>query len=96
MYGLAETLASGQLLLTTDSGPAHLANALGTHTVVLFGAGKESNTAPYNKDLRNIIRLGQLDCEPCEKNICVRYGTPQCLERLDTIQIIETVKLHLN
>lgn len=93
---LVEVLASAQAMLTTDSGPAHLANALGTQTVVLFGAGKESNTAPYNKELRNIIRLGQLSCEPCEKNICVRYETPQCLERLDSKRIVETVKLHLN
>jgi heptosyltransferase II len=93
---LVELLASAQLILSTDSGPAHLANALGTHTVVLFGAGKESSTAPYNKNLRNIIRLGELSCEPCEKNVCVRYGTPQCLERLDSVRIIETVKLHLN
>jgi len=96
LFQLAEILATARLLLTTDSGPAHLANALGTHTVVLFGAGKESNTAPYNKDLRNIIRLGKLSCEPCEKNICVRYGIPQCLERLDSNRIIETAKLHLS
>jgi heptosyltransferase II len=93
---LVELLASARLILSTDSGPAHLANALGTHTVVLFGAGKESNTAPYNKNLRNIIRLGQLSCEPCEKNVCVRYETPQCLERLDSMRIIETIKLQLN
>lgn len=93
---LVELLASARLILTTDSGPAHLANALGTHTVVLFGAGKESNTAPYNKNLRNIIRLGELSCEPCEKNTCVRFQTPQCLERLDSNRIVETVKLHLN
>jgi heptosyltransferase II len=96
LYQLAELLASAQVMLTTDSGPAHLANALGTHTTVLFGAGKESNTAPYNKELRNIIRLGQLSCEPCEKNICTRYETPKCLERLDSKRIVETVKLHLS
>jgi len=83
-------------MLTTDSGPAHLANALGTPTIVLFGAGKEENTAPYNKPLRNIVRLGQLSCEPCEKNICVRYKTPQCLERLDSKRIVELIKLHLS
>lgn len=92
---LAEILASAQVMLTTDSGPAHLSNALGTPTIVLFGAGNESNTAPYNKELRNIIRLGQLSCEPCEKNVCVRFGVPQCLERLDSNRIVETVKLHL-
>lgn len=93
---LAEVLASAKVMLTTDSGPAHYANALGTHTIVLFGAGKESNTAPYNKELRNIIRLGQLSCEPCERNVCTRYETPQCLERLDSERIVETVKLHLS
>jgi ADP-heptose:LPS heptosyltransferase len=93
---LAELLACAQLMITTDSGPAHLANALGTPTIVLFGAGNESNTAPYNRELRNIIRLGQLTCEPCEKNICIRYDVPQCLERLDSNRIIEKVKLHLS
>ena len=83
-------------MLTTDSGPAHLANALGTHTVVLFGAGDENNTAPYNHEYRTIIRLGKLDCEPCRKNVCIRYGTPQCLEQLDTHMIIQTTQLQLN
>jgi heptosyltransferase II len=96
LHQLAEQLASAQLMLSTDSGPAHLANALGTHTVVLFGAGNESNTAPYEKALRNIIRLGELSCEPCEKNVCQRYETPQCLERLSSHKIVETVKLHLS
>lgn len=92
---LTEILASAQVLLSTDSGPAHLANALGTHTIVLFGAGRESNTAPYNKDLRNIVRLGQLSCEPCQKNVCVRYEIPQCLERLDSSRIVELAKMKL-
>ncbi len=88
---LIKTLASAQAMLSTDSGPAHLANALGTFTVVLFGAGNENNTAPYNFENRQIIRLGQLSCEPCEKNICVRYATPQCLERLDTGKIVSAI-----
>lgn len=93
---LVQLLASARLLLTTDSGPAHLANALGTHTIVLFGAGNERETAPYNTDLRRIIRLGQLSCEPCEKNVCVRYGIPQCLERLNSLAIVEEVAGRLN
>lgn len=96
LYQLSEILASAQLMLTTDSGPVHLSNALGTRTIVLFGAGKESNTAPYRADLRNIIRLGQLSCEPCQKNVCARYATPQCLEKLDSYRIVDTVKTYLN
>ena len=85
-------LSRCKLLLTTDSGPAHLANALGTATIVLFGAGNENNTAPYNNDQRVIIRLGKLPCEPCVKNTCKLYGVPECLLQLDENTIIETVK----
>ncbi|MFN2437567.1 MAG: glycosyltransferase family 9 protein [Chitinophagaceae bacterium] len=88
---LVKILASAQAMLSTDSGPAHLANALNTFTVVLFGAGNEKNTAPYNSENSQIIRLGQLSCEPCEKNVCVRYGIPQCLERLDTQKIVSAI-----
>jgi len=92
---LAQLLSSAKVVLTTDSGPAHLSNALKTPTVVLFGAGNEANTAPYMDQYRSIIRLGQLSCEPCRKNVCVRYETPQCLERLNTALIVEKVKSFL-
>lgn len=93
---LAQVLASASLVLTTDSGPAHLSNALGTHTVVLFGAGNENNTAPYGTGHRTIIRLNRLSCEPCLKNVCVRYGLPQCLEQLNSSLIVEQALRHLN
>ena len=80
---LIDLLASCAVVLTTDSGPAHVANALGVHTIVLFGAGNEYNTAPYNKTNRTIIRLGQLPCEPCISNTCKLYAEPECLLRLD-------------
>lgn len=89
---LCGLLASAKLVLTTDSGPAHLANALGTQTVVLFGAGNENNTAPYNKQAATTIRLGKLSCEPCTKNICVQFETPQCLELLETNTILSAIK----
>lgn len=89
---LVNLVGSAQVVLTTDSGPAHLANAAGTPTVVLFGAGNENHTAPYNEVNRSIIRLGQLPCEPCVKNTCVLYGTPKCLELLDEHQIVEAVR----
>lgn len=92
---LVKLLAEAKLLFTTDSGPAHLANALHTHTVVLFGAGNEQNTAPYNKEFVTVIRLNGLSCEPCRKNVCVRYETPQCLERLNAQHIIETTREQL-
>ena len=91
LTGLVNLFGNCTAVLTTDSGPAHVANALGTHTVVLFGAGNEDNTAPYNKNKRTIIRLGQLPCEPCVSNTCKVYGVPQCLVRLDENLIASAV-----
>lgn len=89
---LMELFANAAAVLTTDSGPAHVANAFGVNTLVLFGAGNENNTAPYNKNNRTILRLGQLACEPCVSNTCKVYGVPQCLMRLDENLITAAVK----
>lgn len=82
LHQLAEIFSTANLMLTTDSGPAHLANALGVKTVILFGAGNENETAPYNSGNRSIIRLGKLPCEPCRNNVCKIYGIPKCLTSL--------------
>lgn len=89
---MVNTFGSNKLMLTTDSGPAHVANALGVYTIVLFGAGNEYNTAPYNANNRQIIRLGQLPCEPCVNNTCKLYGVPKCLTDLDENLITETIR----
>lgn len=91
---LVELIASGSVMLTTDSGPAHIGNALGVPVVVLFGAGNEKNTAPYNKSHLTVLRLGQLPCEPCVKNTCI-YGLPKCLAQLDENKIAQAVRNYL-
>ncbi len=89
---LVSLFASCKAVLSTDSGPAHVSNALGKNTIVLFGAGNEFNTAPYNKDFCTVIRLGKLACEPCVNNICELYGIPECLLQLDEYIIVEKLQ----
>jgi len=96
LAGLANLMAGAKLLLTTDSGPAHLANSVGTPVIVLFGAGNENNTAPYNKANLTVLRAGKLSCEPCVKNTCQLYGIPKCMELLDEAAIISAFSLYLN
>jgi heptosyltransferase-2 len=94
--GLCELMASAKVVLTTDSGPAHLANSLGVPTITLFGAGNELNTAPYNKHSLTVLRAGKLECEPCVRNTCELYGVPKCMQLLDEMQIINALSLYLN
>ncbi|MCU0403379.1 MAG: glycosyltransferase family 9 protein [Chitinophagaceae bacterium] len=87
---LIDLFGTAPVMLTTDSGPMHLANALGVHTVALEGASDEKNTAPYNADRRTLIRSGLLPCEPCVKNVCI-YGTPKCLMNMQDKLIVDAV-----
>ncbi|GAA4334839.1 lipopolysaccharide heptosyltransferase II [Mucilaginibacter gynuensis] len=96
LSGLTRLMAESKAILTTDSGPAHLANSVGLPTVVLFGAGNEHNTAPYNKEDLSVIRYGQLSCEPCVKNTCKLYGIPKCMELLNNQKIIEALSTFAN
>ena len=89
---LVNLFASCKAVLSTDSGPAHVSNALGKNTLVLFGAGNEFNTAPYNKEFCTVMRLGKLACEPCINNTCELYGVPECLLQLDENIIVEKLQ----
>ncbi len=93
--GLCKLMASAKAVLTTDSGPAHLANSLGVPTIVLFGAGNELNTAPYNKQHLNTIRAGKLECEPCVRNTCKLYGIPKCMQLIDEMEVINALDFYL-
>ncbi|WP_183566131.1 lipopolysaccharide heptosyltransferase II [Mucilaginibacter sp. SP1R1] len=94
--GLCSLMAQSAAVLTTDSGPAHLANSVGSPVIALFGAGNEHNTAPYNKQNLTVLRYGKLTCEPCVRNTCKLYGVPKCMEQLDELQIINTLSLYTN
>lgn len=89
LVGLCSLMAASAVIVTTDSGPAHLANSVGTPTIVLFGAGNERNTAPYNKQKLTVLRYGKLECEPCVKNTCKLYGIPKCMQMIDELQIVD-------
>jgi len=95
LVSLSHLMAGCTAMLTTDSGPAHLANSVNTPVVVLFGAGNEYNTAPYNKHNLTVLRAGKLDCEPCIKNTCKLYGIPKCMQLLDDLQIINALSVYL-
>jgi lipopolysaccharide heptosyltransferase II len=87
---LMDLFGTAPVMLTTDSGPMHLANALGVHTVALEGASDEKNTAPYNANKRTLIRSGLLPCEPCVKNVC-KFGVPTCLMNMEETIIVHAV-----
>lgn len=57
------------LLVSNDTGPAHLAEAVGTPTVRLFGPVDPARWAPLDRDRHRIVRRPVV-CSPCGYTVC--------------------------
>jgi lipopolysaccharide heptosyltransferase II len=87
LLDLIKIVSEADYVMSTDSGIAHLANALSINTIVFFGAGDENKTKPYNTKNLKIIRRYGLPCAPCVSNKCI-YDQPICLTGLDIKQVL--------
>jgi len=65
---LMGVIQQAKLVITNDSGPMHIAAALGTPTVAIFGATDDSVTGPWSKRAR-VVREA-VDCSPCMLREC--------------------------
>jgi ADP-heptose:LPS heptosyltransferase len=73
LTALAAVLARCDALVTNDTGPMHLAAALGTPVVALEGPADIRQTRPLGPHVRLIGRF-DLPCVPCVRNHCPRTG----------------------
>jgi heptosyltransferase II len=87
---LVQIMNGAKIIVSTDSGPAHLGNALNKKLLVIFGAGNEFNTGPYNQVNSQIIRTS-LECTPCVSNRC-KFDGPKCLLDLDINDIVKRTR----
>lgn len=62
---LAFALRNARCLITVDTGTMHLAAALGTPVVALFGPGNPLLTGPYSTSGSHRILTSGVDCQPC-------------------------------
>ena len=73
LAALAAGLALCAVLVSNDSGPQHVAAAVGTPVVALWGAGDPLVTRPVGP-AHTLLRPPDLPCVPCRKNVCPRAG----------------------
>ncbi len=80
LVGLAAALCVADVLVTNDTGPMHLAAAVGTPTVTLWGSSDPAEVRPVGaRDVR--VGGADLPCKPCFKNHCPRTGPGTILEQ---------------
>ncbi len=86
---LTALLARAELVICCDSGPMHLAAALGRPLVALFGPTNPQRTGPYGRAAR-VVSLS-VPCAPCYARTCPLQHH-DCLERLSIERVIAEVR----
>jgi len=90
---LAAVLAEADLAIGADSGPAHLAAAVGTPVVVLFsGTNHPRQWQPRGAPVRVVRR--PVGCSPCHRRECPRPGHP-CMRGLGPGEVAAAVEAML-
>lgn len=73
---LTTVLKAAAVGVGPDSGPGHLAAAVGTPFVTLFGPTSPDRTAPYGCE--GLVVKAEMDCAPCYKKRCPRRNN-ECM-----------------
>jgi ADP-heptose:LPS heptosyltransferase len=81
------------LFVTGDTGPMHLANAVGTPIVAVFGPSDPRRYAP--RGMRDTVVRIDLPCSPCNRirlppERCVGH-TPDCLSGIDVARVLAAI-----
>lgn len=84
---LAGLFAEADLVLSTDTGPMHLAAATGTRLVALFGPTAPWRTGPYGKG--HVVIRRKLSCSPCFRKEC---ETIECMRTITVEEVMAAIE----
>jgi lipopolysaccharide heptosyltransferase II len=84
---LAAVLTRAAVLVCTDTGPMHIASAMGCPVVALFGPTAPWRTGPYGAGHR-VIRSASF-CSPCYKKSCQEN---HCMREITVDQVTAAVR----
>jgi len=90
---MVEWIRLSELLISNDTGPMHVAAALGKPLVAIFGPTEPRRTGPY-RQWGNVLQTS-LPCLPCLKPQCANAIPLQCLDLITPDAVVARAKEHL-
>ena len=87
---LGAVLKKCEVLVSGDTGPMHLATAVKTPVVALFGAINPDRTGPVGQGHR-VIRHDEVKCVPCNAKTCVNPAYLECMEKITVDEVFSAV-----
>ena len=88
---LAALIGGARLFFGVDSAPMHMAAAMGTPTVVLFGPSGDADWGPWRVPHR-IVASTAFPCRPCGNNGCGGSNHSDCLLTLPVAHVSAAVE----
>jgi ADP-heptose:LPS heptosyltransferase len=93
--GLAALISKLDLFISNDTGPAHIACAVDTRSITIFGPADYTRWSPLDKAHHATIRR-PVACSPCDywecpiDHRCLRWITPEMVLDLASTYMKET------
>jgi ADP-heptose:LPS heptosyltransferase len=78
---LVVVMSRAKQVFAMDSGPAHIAAALGVPTTVFFGPSRPEYTAPVGANVE-IVEIVGMKCRPCDHYHCTNTTFHACMRGL--------------
>lgn len=92
LRNFAATLGGSRLFIGNDSGPAHMAAALGIPGVVVFSSSSSTIWAPWRPRAPWRIVQNHFDCNPCAGDRCYQFERPECILSVTFEQVHSAVE----
>jgi ADP-heptose:LPS heptosyltransferase len=86
---LVAVVAGAKLFVGNDSGPAHIAAAVKTPLVVLFGPASSTRWRPWRAP--SVLVQNYFSCNPCSMYSCEAFDEPQCIRSITVDQVARAV-----
>jgi lipopolysaccharide heptosyltransferase III len=80
-----------QLFVGNDSGIAHIAAAVGTPSVVVFGSSNIAHWRPWNSAPAEVV-FEEMPCQPCHGYFCAQFAQPECILRVPVGRVTAAIE----
>lgn len=89
---LAAIYERANVLVSTDTGPMHIAAAVGTPVVAIFGPTSPQRTGPYGDE--HVVLQAGVSCSPCFSKKCVTQDLEPmaCMKRISPNAVVAAVQ----
>lgn len=91
---LGELLRRCSVVVSADTGPMHMATAVRTPVVALFGAADPARTGPVG-DNHIVLQAVGLPCVPCRSRSCNHTPKQECMNLISVDMVFEAVRMQL-